>query len=178
MKSFFRENPTIAFGLGLPLILVVVFLLISGLPTLLVSPPQYEVLYASEYYNYQNDIQISVVGEKVQMVYQGGAYNYRKPKIWRYNPKTGAVKEIAYLLPPNVASSNNSSTDPNQVSEIIAIKVPDLEGVKVDSSSIAPDGYEFRLGRNRYSGNMFDGLFYSSRYRHEAVLSKNWRNVR
>ncbi len=178
MKSFFRENPTIAFGLGLPLILVVVFLLISGLPTLLVSPPQYEVLYASEYYNYQNDIQISVVGEKVQMVYQGGAYNNRKPKIWRYNPKTGAVKEIAYLLPPNVASSNNSSTDPNQVSEIIAIKVPDLEGVKVDSSSIAPDGYEFRLGRNRYSGNMFDGLFYSSRYRHEAVLSKNGRNVR
>ncbi len=178
MKSFFRENPTIAFGLGLPLILVVVFLLISGLPTLLVSPPQYEVLYASEYYNYQNDIQISVVGEKVQVVYQGGAYNNRKPKIWRYNPKTGAVKEIAYLLPPNIASGNSSSTDPNQVSEIIAIKVPDLEGVKVDSSSIAPDGYEFRLGRNRYSGNMFDGLFYSSRYRHEAVLSKNGRNVR
>ncbi len=71
MKSFLRENPTIAFGLGLPLLLVVVFLLISGIPALLVDPPQYDVLYATEYYNYQNGVQISVVDQKVQVIYQG-----------------------------------------------------------------------------------------------------------
>ena len=54
MKSFLRENPTIAFGLGLSLLLVVVFLLAAGIPVLLVEPPQYEVLYATEYYNYQS----------------------------------------------------------------------------------------------------------------------------
>jgi hypothetical protein len=70
MKSFIRENPTIAFGLGLPLILVVVFLLISGIPTLLVAPPQYDVLYATDYYNYQNGVQISVIDQKVQVIYQ------------------------------------------------------------------------------------------------------------
>ena len=42
MKAFLRENPTIAFGLGLPLLLVVAFLLISGIPALLVEPPQYD----------------------------------------------------------------------------------------------------------------------------------------
>ncbi|MEW5011208.1 MAG: hypothetical protein AB1Y22_06540, partial [Cycloclasticus sp.] len=61
MKTFLRENPTIAFGLGLPLLLVVVFLLISGIPSLLVTPPQYDVLYATEYYNYKSGVQISVV---------------------------------------------------------------------------------------------------------------------
>ena len=30
MKQFIRDNPTIAFGLGLPLLLVAVFLAISG----------------------------------------------------------------------------------------------------------------------------------------------------
>ena len=61
MKTFLRENPTIAFGLGLPLLLVVVVLLIAGVPAFLVAPPQYDVLYATEYYNHQKGIQISVV---------------------------------------------------------------------------------------------------------------------
>lgn len=39
MKNFIRNNPTIAFGLGLPLVLVVLFLLISGIPALVVAPP-------------------------------------------------------------------------------------------------------------------------------------------
>jgi len=71
MKSFIRENPTIAFGLGLPLLLVVVFLLVSGIPALLVDPPQYDVLYATEYFGNSNGVQISVVNKKIQVVYHG-----------------------------------------------------------------------------------------------------------
>ena len=102
MKAFLRENPTIAFGLGLPLLLVLVFLLISGIPSLLVDPPQHDVIYATEYYNYQSGVQISVVDRKVQVVYQGSVLNGQKPRIWRYNAKTGAVREVAYLLPPSL----------------------------------------------------------------------------
>ncbi len=176
MKSFFKNNPTIAFGLGLPLALVVIFLLASGLPALLVSAPQYEVLYTSEYYDNQNGIQINVIGNEVQVVYQGNGYVSRKPKIWRYSPQTGAVKEVAYLLPDSL-TSNSRSSNSNEVIETVAIEVPDLRGLNVDSSSIAPDGYEFRAGNTRYSRNLFGELFYSSRYRYEAVLSKNGRNV-
>ena len=178
MKSFLRENPTIAFGLGLPLILVVVFLLVSGIPSLLVDPPQYDVLYATEYYNYQNGVQISVVGQKAQVVYQGSVQNNRPPRIWRFNPKTGAVKEIAFLLPPGLAAAGKTPTTPEEVSKTTLINVPDLEKLKIDSSSIAPDGYEFSVGRDRYSGDLFGGLFYSSRYRHDAVLTKNGRSIR
>jgi hypothetical protein len=178
MKSFLRENPTIAFGLGLPLLLVVVFLLFSGIPVLLVDPPQHEVLYATEYYNYQNGVQISVVDQKVRVVYQGTEQTNRKPRLWRYNPQTGAVKEIAIILPSGLAPAGQTQQAPGDGLETNVLSVPDLEGLTVDSSSIAPDGYEFRLGRNRYSGNIFGEIFYSSRYRHEAVLSKNGRNVR
>ena len=86
MKTFLRENPTIAFGLGLPLLLVVAFLLVSGIPALLVAPPQYDVLYATEYNNFPNGMQISVVNQKVQVIYQGNSVGYQRPHLWRYRP--------------------------------------------------------------------------------------------
>ena len=180
MKSFLRENPTIAFGLGLPLLLVIVFLLISGIPTLLVAPPQYDVIYASEVFNYQTGVQIAVVNQKIQVTYQGGTLNYQKPRLWRYSPKTGAVKEISLILPPGLTPPN-----PNPVAQmaetstqVTPMDVPDVAGLTVDSSSIAPDGYEFKAGPNEYSGDVFTGLFNFSRYRNEAVLTKNGRSIR
>jgi len=178
MKSFLRENPTIAFGLGLPLLLVVIFLLVSGIPTLLVDPPQYDVIYATEYYNYQNGVQISVVDKKVHVIYRGVDQYNRTPRIWRYSPKTGAVQEIAYIMPPGLPKASQTPATPEESSTTTTISVPDLEGLAIDSSSIAPDGYEFRLGNERFSGNIFGELFYSSRYRHEAVLTKNGRSIR
>jgi hypothetical protein len=178
MKSFFRENPTIAFGLGLPLLLVVVFLLISGIPALLVDPPQYDVLYATEYNNYPNGVQISVISQKVRVVYQGGVVGYQRPRLWRYNPKTGGVKEITFMLPPGLAPMAPSNLTPDVAAKITPIEVPDIAALTIDSSSVAPDGYEFSAGANGYSGDVFTGLFYSSRYRNEAVLTKKGRSVR
>lgn len=178
MKSFLRENPTIAFGLGLPLLMVTVFLLISGIPNLLVPSPQYDVLYATDYYYYQNGVQISVINQKVEVIYQGNVQVNRRPRIWRYDPKTGAVKEIAIILPSGLIPAGKKPAATDAVSKTTRIDVPDLESLNVDSSSIAPDGYEFSVGSDRYSGNVFGGLFYSSRYRHEAVLKNNGRSIR
>ena len=178
MKSFFRDNPTIAFGLGLPLLLVVVFLLISGIPALLVEPPKYDVLYATEYYTYPNGVQISVVDRKVQVVYQGSQQGYQRPRLWRYSPQTGAVREIAIMLPPGLAPPGQSPVTPEAAAQITPIEMPDLAGLTVDASSIAPDGYEFSAGPTGYSGDVFTGLFYSSRYRYQAELVKSGRSIR
>jgi hypothetical protein len=177
MKSFLRENPTIAFGLGLPLLLVVVFLLVSGIPALLVDPPRYDVLYATEIYNYPNGLQISVVNHKVQVVYQGNTAGYQKPRLWRYNPGTGGVQEIPIMLPPGLLPPGQKAPTPAEAARITAIDVPDLAGLAVDPSSVAPDGYEFSAGPNGYSGDVFSGLFYA-RYRNDAVLTKKGRSIR
>lgn len=178
MKSFFRDNPTIAFGLGLPLLLVVVFLLISGIPALLVDAPQYDVLYATDYYSYPNGVQFSVVNGKVQVLYQGSAANYQRPRLWRYSPKTGGVREITIMLPPGLMSPGRNPVTPEEAARITPVEVPDVAGLTVDPSSVAPDGYEFNAGANGYSGDVFTGLFYASRYRNEAVLTKKGRSVR
>jgi hypothetical protein len=178
MKNFIRENPTIAFGLGLPLLLVVVFLLISGIPAMLVDPPKYDVIYATEYYNNQNGVQISVVNQKIQVVYQGFAQGYQRPHLWRFNPKTGAVKEIFIQLPPGLAPPGQKPASPEEANRLTPIEVPDVAALTIDSSSIAPDGYEFSTGTNGYSGDVFTGLFYSSRYRNEVELTKKGRSIR
>jgi hypothetical protein len=178
MKSFLRDNPTIAFGLGLPLLLVVVFLLISGIPTLLVDSPQHDVLYATEYYNDQEGVQISVVEQKVLVSYRGVVQGGRIPRLWRYHSKTGAVQEIAIILPPSLSSSGAKAVEPGEFLTTTPIELPDLEGLVVDSASIAPDGYEFSSGNERYSGHVFRGLFYSSRNSHQATLTKDGRSIR
>lgn len=187
MKSFLRENPTIAFGLGLPLLLVVVFLLISGLPTLFVESPKYDVLYTTGNQHYKRDVQISVVNKKVQVSHHSdinnNTYANNMLRLWRYNSRTGAVKEIAIVLPPSTALPSDKPTSANQsenerVSKTTSVDMPELAGLTIDSSSIAPDGYEFNVTSGRYSGNVFGGLFYSRRYSTDAQLSKGGRNVR
>jgi hypothetical protein len=178
MKAFLRDNPTIAFGLGLPLLLVLVFLLVSGIPALLVAPPQYDVLYATEYYNYPYGVKISVVDRKVQVIYQSGSRGYQVPHLWRYSPKNGGVREIGLILPPGLEAEGNRTMSPEEAAKVTTIEVPELAGLTVDASTIAPDGYEFTSGSTRYADDIFTGLFYSSRYRNEAVLTKNGRSIR
>ena len=175
MKKFIEDNPTIAYGLGLPLLLVVIFLAVSGLPNILVAKPQYEVLYATGINNYPNVIQIAVVEKKVQVIYQGTTYGNERPRLWLYNPESGGVQEIPIILPPS--PSRNGPNENSQPPQSTVIDVPDLANLTIDSSSVAPDGYEFRGSNYRYSRNIFGGLFGSRRYNHEAVLSKNGRNI-
>jgi len=178
MKTFIRENPTIAFGLGLPIALVLAFLLISGIPALLVAAPQYDVLYATEYFGNSNGVQIAVSNGQVQVAYHGGPQGYPTPRLWRYTPRTGAVREIAVVLPPGLVTPGQNIATPETAREITPIAVPDLAGLKVDPSSVAPDGYEFSAGADRYSGDVFTGLFSSWRYRSQAVLTKSGRSIR
>lgn len=178
MKQYLRENPTITFGLGLPLLLVIAFMLISGIPALLVDAPLHDVLYATDYYNQQNGVQIAVINRKVQVVYRGNSLGYQNPRLWRYNPKTGAVQEIAILVPPGLAPPTPGVITPATEQTITPISVADLADLTVDPSSIAPDGYEFTSGASDYSRDMFTGMFYSQRYGAGAALTKSGRSIR
>lgn len=181
MKKFIRDNPTIAFGLGLPLLLLVVFLAISGIPALLVPPAQYDVLYVTNYNYYnnaQNTFQIAVVGDRVRVHYIGNTLPYQQPHLWRFNPQTGAVKEVAIPLPSDLAPHRSRPAEAEKTLTVTPISVPDLVALKVDASSLAPDGYKFSSGDDSYAGRPFTGLFYPSRYGYQAELVKDGRSIR
>lgn len=177
MKTFLRENPTIAFGLGLPIVLVVVFLALSGLPNLLVPAPKYDVLYATGYFSNPNGVRVAVVDGKVQVIYQDSLHASVKPQIWRYNSQTGAVQEIFYLLPSKPAVPEEKVASQKELSKPTLVEVPDLDDVTIDSSSVAPDGYEFSVNNQGYTSNLLS-LFFFPRYHDIAVLKKNGRSIR
>ncbi|MBL4909287.1 MAG: hypothetical protein JKX78_04555 [Alteromonadaceae bacterium] len=179
MKSFLQENPIIVFCLGLPLLLVSVFLLFTGIPSLVVAAPQYDLLYATQYYNHPNGMKISVINKKVIVTYQndGKNHNRQQPQLWRYTPKTGAVQEIVIMLPSSIDNTEKKSSSTTKVVNKVSIDVPDLKNLTIDSSSIAPDGYEFSAGGGHYRHNIFGGLFHSSHYNNKTLLKKNGRSI-
>jgi hypothetical protein len=170
MKSFIRNNPTIAFGLGLPLLLVLVMLLASGVAGVMVNPPKYDVIYMTGYNDYNNGARIQVVGNKAQITYSNtNNYAPQAPRIWHYSAKTGAAKEIPLLIPPELLKQTPPSSG--------VIPLPELDALQLDASTISPDGYEFQTAG--YGGSEpFSPFIFSSRYRNEAVLYKQGNRVR
>ena len=151
-----------------PVLLVVLFLAVSGIPTLLVAPTEYDVIYATginTYNSAQQGFQFAVVGDRVKVHFLGNTQPYQTPRLWRFTPKTGAVKEIALLLPPGLAPNTGRPPEASTPPAVTPIELPDLAALKVDSSSLAPDGYRFSTGEDGYAGPGFPGLFYGSRYR-------------
>src|SRR6185369_5393896 len=94
-----------------------------------------------------------------------------QPHIWYYAAKTGAVREISVNIPPPVNATPKDDT-PTQV------EVPDLNSLKLDASSISPDGYEFRMTGYNASSTLLSGLIIGRNYYDEPVLSKNGRSIR
>ena len=188
MKSFLKDNPTITLGLAIPMLLVVIFLLVSGIPNLTVDNPKYDVLYTTEQYYGSNPLEISVVDSKVQVIHRNNNSNNgsdnNKARLWRYNAQTGAVKEIPIRLPDSAettVSKNNESAanlKSKQAFKATTIDVAELDKLTVDSSSIAPDGYEFNADLRRSSRGFLGELFYSNRQQANAILLKNGRSVR
>ena len=144
----------------------------------MVAPPEHDLLYATNYGDYPTGVQISVVNGNVQVNYVGSTLGYQTPRLWRYNAKTGAVKELPIMLPPGLAPAGQVPVTPQTPARVSAINVPDLAGVTVDSSSLAPDGYRFNSAADGNSRHIFTELFYSSRYRNQAALIKNGRSIR
>ncbi len=172
MKKFIRENPTLAFGLGLPLLIVAVFLAAAEVPQLGAPPPQYAVVFATNYSQGNRSINIRVENGKASVTAIGENGYYNMPRLYVFTPATGRLREIHITLPPELAAArpccNNTGKD---TGKITPIRVPELEALTLDNSSVAPDGYEFS-GYEGYSRGIMSGLFFGGSYHNDAVLKK------
>ncbi|NOS95053.1 MAG: hypothetical protein HOP26_01355, partial [Methylotenera sp.] len=54
MKNFIKENLVLVIGLTLPLLLIVLFFVATVIPKVMGTPPQYEMLFTTNHYDYQN----------------------------------------------------------------------------------------------------------------------------
>jgi len=174
MKQFIKNNPTLVFGLGLPLLMIFIISIFAWIPSITVAPPQYDILYYSgnNYGNYQG-LHINVENKKAKVFYRGESSSYYNQKFYIFSPSKGSVKEIVINLPPSFKDIQNEDDS----DKITPINVPELENLVLDNSSTAPDGYQFS-DDNRYHMSLVGEIFFSNRNRQGAFLKKDGNVVR
>lgn len=177
MRAWLKNNPTLTFGLMLPLLLAGLLLSASWFYTSTVPAPQHDVLFVTQSYG-NTSLQIAVVERKVVASYLGETPAAPPPRLWRFSPGTGVVREVAILLPTAGERQSDALSDLERERRLLGLSIPDLDGVVVDSANIAPDGYTFTTVGDQYSDDLFRGLFYSSHDRGQPLLVKQGRRIR
>lgn len=163
MRNFIKENLVLVIGLSLPILLIVLFFLATVVPKSLGMPPQYEMLFTTVKYEYENSpvylVDFKVVNHQLMAkVKKNDDKNrtYNSKKLMAYNAKTETVREITIDLAKAAEANTN---------EVVLAETKDL---KIDASVVSPDGYQ--LDGSRYSssgliGGLFGGGSHNSGYR-------------
>ncbi|MFW5432625.1 MAG: hypothetical protein ACKE5M_05015 [Methylophilaceae bacterium] len=152
MKKFIKDNLVLVLGLTLPLLLIVLFFFAAILPKMLSEPPQYEMLFASTYYQYKDktdyilDFSVKnkqvVVKPKSKQDEKHGSE--RTERLFVYDGKSQVIREI--------------TIDSSQLIEGVETPLAEVNNMVIDSSAISPDGYT--LDGSRYGGRgLINGLF-------------------
>lgn len=163
MRNWIKENLVLVIGLSLPILLIVLFFLATVVPKSFGTPPQYEMLFTTLKYEYENSpvylIDFKVVNNQLVAKIKKNddkARNYNSKKLMAYNAKTETVREITIDLAK--AAEDN-------INEVVLAETKHL---KVDSSVVSPDGYQSEGSRYSSSGligGLFGGGNHNSGYR-------------
>lgn len=180
--NWLRNNPALATGIALPLLLVIFFLLAGWLPQFFVDPPKYGVLFATNYYDSNNGVKLEVVDGKLSARFVGMRTSYfNKPRLYRYDPAKAELKEITFDILDSIPKQPDNVTPTEEQAKLItALSIPEAEALKLYTPETAPDGYVFVSGGYYRGGSPFLGeIFYSSsRYDYTPSLHKRGRIVK
>ncbi|ACT47755.1 hypothetical protein [Methylotenera mobilis] len=152
MKNFIKENLVLVVGLTFPLLLILIFFASTVIPKAMSAPPQYEVLFTTKSYDYQNTVDymldFSVKNQKLMVSakkHEGKDINYDVKRLMVYDAKTDTVREIAI--------------DMSQVSATAgAVALHETENMVIDTAIVSPDGYTLD-GPSYGGGGLMGGLF-------------------
>jgi len=161
---FIKENPSLAAGIGLPILLLVFFSLASIIPQWTVAPPKYDLLFSIEENRCDDkkpSVNFKLVGSSMKAEYlypekkdnYSNCYQYKK--LYRFSAAKNESREIVYDVPAK----------DKQITDWKNFEIAEVKNLKLDGSKKAKDGYEFFGRYDRYYGGglFFFGGGYSSR---------------
>lgn len=164
MKNFLKQNLVLAIGIALPLLLIMLFFVATVIPKSMATPPQYEMLFTTIHYDYQNaaDYQFDFSVQDHQLMVKAKKSddknrNYNTKKLMAYDGKTETVREITFDTAKAGAAAVNSE-----------VVLDEAKNMRIDTASISPDGYVLEgpnYGGNGLVGGIFGGGYRNSGYR-------------
>ncbi|MDD2933167.1 MAG: hypothetical protein PHO76_04715 [Methylotenera sp.] len=166
MKNFIKENLVLVIGLTLPLLLIVLFFVATVIPKVMGTPPQYEMLFTTNHYDYQNPadylLEFAVKNQQLTIKVRKNESkdkNYTSKKLMAYDGKTETVREIVV----DIAKTTEATTGN-------AVVLEETKNMAIDTSSISPDGYS--LDGPSYGGSGLVGGFFGGGYRNSGFRLK------
>lgn len=168
--SFIKENFSLVVGVALPVLLVIAFWLSLTIPKLLVAAPQYDLIFASDAYDYNNQVKGTVRFEvrngKLRAVFhENEKKTYRQvPRLYYFDVATESTREIPFDIPADVEDRQ-------------AIPVEEAERYTLSPEILSPDGYRFESAYHG-SGGLAGEMFVGGRYRYHAKIRKNGRSIK
>jgi hypothetical protein len=161
MKKFIKENLVLVIGLVLPLLLVVLFFVATVIPKSLGTPPQYEMLFTTTKYDYQNKpeyaIDFNVKNQQLMVKakkYDEKNYNNVSKILMAYDGKTETVREIKF--------------DASKFGDENEVLLEETKNLNIDTAAISPDGYTLEgpnYGGNGLLGGLFGGGYRNGGFR-------------
>lgn len=154
MKNFIKQNLVLVIGLMLPLLLIVLFFAATVIPKAMGTPPQYEMLFSTMHYDYQNPpdylLDFSVNNQQLRVSVKLNEHkdrNYHVKKLMAFDAKSETVREI----PIDVAQTVRLA----QGGEVV---LEETKNMIIDTSNLSPDGYRLE-GPNYGGGGLMGGIF-------------------
>lgn len=154
MKNFIKENIVLVVGLTFPLLLILVFFASTVIPKAMSVPPQYEMLFTTRVYDYQNTtdylLDFHVKDQKLAVKVkqrEDKHVNYDIKRLMAYDAKTDTVREIVVDIPTVITSAVDGVAVLNETKDMV-----------IDTSIVSPDGYTLN-GPSYSGGGMVGGLF-------------------
>ncbi len=163
LKKILKENLVLAMGIGLPILLVILFFLTSVLPKSLAEPPRYELLLSVMRHDYQTTATPNfefIVRDGVLKARAGktdSQHMNRYPrKLVLYDPVADTARDIPYDL--------SAIADLAEGGELV---IDETRQFTIDPSSRAPDGYNFEGPYYGGSSGLASELFFGG-YRNQG----------
>jgi hypothetical protein len=165
--DFLKQHFSLVVGLALPVLLVLFFWIATVVPKLWVEPPQHDLIFTTNYYDYsavvKGKVRFDVKDGSLRAFFlTGGEQSYRQaPRLYYFNVKTESTRELALDIPEDLTDGT-------------AIKIPEMENHQFSNESRSPDGYSFD---NSYRGR--HGFFFGGgSYRYHAKIEKDGRAMK
>ena len=166
MLKQIRQNPMIAAGILLPLIIVVFFLLATAIPRWFVAPPEYDFVFTVPEHNpNRRDIELTIdaVDNRLRArLFKKNDYYRGIARLYVFEHETQDVREITINIPGDVEALEDGA-------EIV---IPEFADRSISTSREAPDGYELLGPGYRRGGNLMTELFGGHR-RYQLSIHKS-----
>lgn len=169
MKNFIKNNLVLVVGLTLPLLLILLFFVATVIPKAFSAPPQYEMLFTTARYDYQNPpdyhLDFMIKDQKLMVkprkIDDKNRMAYHTKLLMAYDGRSETVREI--------------SLDMTQVEKIAAgndAVLQETGGWIIDASPVSPDGYTLE-GPNYRGGGLVGDIFGGGYRNHGYRLKKD-----